>query len=226
MCDYPIIVFLGVGRVGKTSILRRFMYGAFHETYMETVEDIHLYHFNVTGKSLFVSFLDTAGSIPFPAMRKLYISKAQAFVLVYSITDENSFLEAKNLWEQIKTVSPSILDIPCVIVGNNLDEENVRKVETFDALNRACNENLGGCFVETSAKNDIRVQDAFFLLLEQFLRKRHEQNGSLKLHCVSLHTLKLEKDFKFRESTLIKKERQIKIAAKRKVKWNIECTVL
>jgi hypothetical protein len=70
--------------------------------------------------------------------------------------------------------------------------------------------------VETSAKNDIRVQDAFFLFLEQFLRKRHEQNGSLKLHCLSLHTLKLEKDFKFRESTLIKKERQIKIVAKRK----------
>jgi GTPase SAR1 family protein len=74
----------------------------------------------------------------------------------------------------IKTVRPSILDIPCVIVGNNLDEENVRKVETFDALNWACNENLGGCFVETSAKNDIRVQDAFFLLLEQFLRKIHK----------------------------------------------------
>jgi len=48
---------------------------------MKTVEDIHLYHFNQNGKRLFVNFLDTSGSIPFPAMRQLYISKAQAFVL-------------------------------------------------------------------------------------------------------------------------------------------------
>jgi hypothetical protein len=55
----------------------------FQETYIETVEDIHRYHVNQTGKRLFVNFLDTAGSIPFPAMRQLYIRKAQAFVLVY-----------------------------------------------------------------------------------------------------------------------------------------------
>jgi hypothetical protein len=48
-----------------------------------------------------------------------------------------------------------------VIVGNNLDEENDRQVETFDALNWACSENLGGCFVETSAKNNLGVKDAF-----------------------------------------------------------------
>jgi GTPase SAR1 family protein len=64
----------------------------------------------------------------------MQLLKAQAFVLVYSITDENSFLEVKNLWEQIKKVRPNILDVPCVIVGNNLDEENVRQVETFDAF--------------------------------------------------------------------------------------------
>jgi hypothetical protein len=43
------------------------------------------------------------------------IREAQAFVLVYSITDEHSFLEVKNLWEQIKKVRPNILDVPCVI---------------------------------------------------------------------------------------------------------------
>ena len=87
MCDYPIIVFLAAGRVGKTSILGRFIFGAFQETYMETVEDIHLYHVNETGKRLFVYVLDTAGSIPFQAMRQLYISKASAFVFAYSITE-------------------------------------------------------------------------------------------------------------------------------------------
>ena len=57
MCDYPIIAFLGAGRVGKISILRRLMSRTFQETYMETVEDIHLYHVNETGKPLFVNFV-------------------------------------------------------------------------------------------------------------------------------------------------------------------------
>ena len=70
MCDYPIIVFVGAGRVGKTSILRRFMYGAFHETYMETVEDIHLYHFNETGKPLFVNFFRYSREYSIPSHEK------------------------------------------------------------------------------------------------------------------------------------------------------------
>ena len=186
MCEYPIIAFIGAGRVGKTSILRRFMFGTFQEIYIETVEDIHHYHVNETGKRVFFNLLDTAGSIACPTMRQVFISNTQTFVLVYSITDENSFLEGKNIWEQLKTVQP-----------NNLDEENVRQVETFDVLNWACSENLGGCFFETSAKN-LCVEDAFSLLLGQFLRQKHEQKGPFKLHCLSLHKLKLENDLKFR----------------------------
>ena len=216
MCENPKVAFLGAGRVGKTSILHRFMFGTFQETYIETVEDIHLYHVNESGKPLFVNFLDTAGSIPFPAMRQLYIRKAQSFVLAYSITDEHSFLEVKNLWEQIKNVRPNILDVPCVILGNNLDEENVRQVETCDALNWVCSENLGRSFVETSAKNNLGVKDAFSLLLEQFLRKRHEQKGPLKLHCLSLHKLKLQNDLQCRESMRIKKDRKSKLSGKEK----------
>ena len=181
---------------------------------METVEDIHLYHVNETGKRLFVNFLDTAGSIPFPAMRQLYIRKAQAFVLVYSITGEHSFLEVKQLWEQTKKIRPNILDVPCVIVGNNLDEENDRQVETFDALNWAGSENLGGCFVETSTKNNLGVKDAFSLLLKQFLRKRNGQKGPLKLHCLCLHKLKLQNDLKCRESMRIKKDRKSNLSGK------------
>ena len=175
-----------------------------------------MYYVKETGKGLFVNFLDTAGSIPFPAMRQLYIAKAKAFVLVYSITDEHTFREVKNLWEQIKKVRPNILDIPCVIVGNNLDNENVRQVETSDSLNWAYSENLGGCFVETSAKNNIGVEDAFSLLLEQFLRKRQEQKGPLKLHCLILNKLKLQNDIKCRESMRIKKDRKSKLSGKEK----------
>jgi hypothetical protein len=63
---------------------------------------------------------------------------------------------------------PTILICDLSLCANNLDEENDRQVETFDALNWTCSENLGGCFVETSAKNNLGVKDAFSLLLEQW----------------------------------------------------------
>jgi hypothetical protein len=44
-----------------------------------------------------------------------------------------SFDEMKTLWEQIKVTRENVLNIPCVIIGTHLDNENVREIETFDA---------------------------------------------------------------------------------------------
>jgi hypothetical protein len=60
------------------------------------------------------------------------------------------------------------------------------------------------------------LEDAFSLLLEQFLRKRHERKGPLKLHFLSLHKLKLQNDLKCRESMRIKKDRKSKLSGKEK----------
>lgn len=51
-----------------------------------------------------VDFLDTAGDMQFPAMRRLSITNAQAFLLVYSISDPNSFTVVKNCFEEIREV--------------------------------------------------------------------------------------------------------------------------
>jgi len=50
----------------------------------------------------------------------------------------------------------------------------------------------------------------------KFLRKRQEQKSPLKLHCLSLHKLKLQNVLKFRESTLIKKDCKSKLWGKEK----------
>lgn len=48
------------------------------------------------------------------------------------------------------------------------------------------------------------------------LKKRHEQKGPLKLQCLSLHKLKIEKHLKFRESMLIKKDHKSELSGKEK----------
>lgn len=183
------VVFLGAGGVGKSSVLQRFLFGTYSEKYKETIEDLFAKEYDINGAHLKVDFLDTAGNIAFPAMRRLSIVNAHGFVLVYSITNEQTFEEVKQLWEQIKEVRENYQEIPCVIVGNHLDEENNRQIERFDALNWAYNEDLGGGFIEVSAKDDMGITDIFKLLLEQVKTPRVKHTDRFLLRRMSVHSL-------------------------------------
>lgn len=161
------VVVMGPGKVGKTCILKRFLFNSYAEDYKETVEDLYCRDYSVRGACIKVDLLDTAGNLAFPAMRRLSISTAHAFVLVYSITSQASFEEIKKIWAQIKEERCNYQEIPCVIVGAMTDLENSRQVEKFDTLNWVYNESFPGGFVEVSAKDDENVEDIFRLLLDQ-----------------------------------------------------------
>ena len=53
-------------------------------------------------------------------MRRLSISTAHAFLLVYSIDDRSSFDEVRRLWEQIKEERSGYSELPCVVAGNKV----------------------------------------------------------------------------------------------------------
>ncbi|XP_076077043.1 GTP-binding protein Di-Ras2-like [Mytilus galloprovincialis] len=201
------IAVLGLGRVGKSSILQRYLKGKFSGAYRETVEDIYPQPYDINGKRRFVDFIDTAGNIYFPAMRKIYISKA-GFILVYSICDSRSFEEVQKLWNEIKSARVNNLSIPVVIVGNKLDEENNRQVETFAALEWAYRENLGGCFIEVSAKDNNAVTEVFDMLLEQLGNRRAAQPETFRIRSTSF--TRKEKEFdKCRNNGKQKKNKQM-----------------
>ena len=68
-------------------------------------------------------------------MRRLSISTAHAFLLVYSIDDRASFDEVRRLWEQIKEERTGYNELPCVVAGNKvsrtIDVENVLRLFYF-----------------------------------------------------------------------------------------------
>lgn len=49
-----------------------------------------------------VDFLDTSGEMQFPAMRRLSIATAHAFLLVYATTSAQSFTYIKQCFEEIR----------------------------------------------------------------------------------------------------------------------------
>ncbi|KAL1517859.1 hypothetical protein ABEB36_001567 [Hypothenemus hampei] len=159
------IVVMGAAKVGKSSIIMQFLYGTFSSKYKRTVEEMHHGDFNVQGIHLTLDILDTSGAYEFPAMRALSISSADAFVLVYDVTDVNTFEEARSLRDQIHEIKGSS-NVPIVVVGNKIDLTGNREVDTATTESVVTVDWENG-FVETSAKDNVNVSKVFKELLVQ-----------------------------------------------------------
>ncbi|ELU01291.1 hypothetical protein CAPTEDRAFT_156744 [Capitella teleta] len=168
------IVVMGAAGVGKTCIINRFLYESFVAKYKATVEELHQGEYSVNGATITLDILDTTGSYAFPAMRKLSIAHGDAFLLVYSLEDAESFSEVKELRQQIVDSKlandPSKGIPPIVIVGNKLDlkEDDVEKeaVSKESLQNLVSSEWMHG-YIEASAKEDININAIFKELLRQ-----------------------------------------------------------
>ncbi|XP_060085859.1 dexamethasone-induced Ras-related protein 1-like [Ylistrum balloti] len=171
------VVVLGSGNVGKTSILHKYLNDTFADKYTQTVEDVYSQDVCVKGEVFMIDYLDTSGSIAFPAMRRLEIQKATAFLLVFSIDNEDSFDEMKRTWQEIKTSRSDHKDIPCIVIANKMDKENFRKVEYFEALNWADNNGLGGMMIEASPKTGENLENVFEKLFTEISFKAHQQTA-------------------------------------------------
>ena len=108
-------------------------------------------------------------------MRDRYIRSGQGFVCVYDITSRASFEEVAVFYDQIRRAKDD--DHPAmVVVGNKCDLESRRQVAVAEGA--ALAQSLGGgcVFLETSAKEDISVQECFFAPG----REIHRLNRSVK----------------------------------------------
>ncbi|ETN68994.1 Ras family protein [Necator americanus] len=157
------LVVLGSAKVGKTNLIRRYLYNEFSEKYKETIEDLHSRQFRIQGVPLPLDILDT--NFNFPDMRKLSIASASAFLLVFAVDDVPSFKEMSDLWQEICERRPDINTLPIVVVGNKCD---LPSKKIFEATARAFTSRLSADvrYLEVSAKCNLRVTDIFRTLLE------------------------------------------------------------
>ncbi|XP_045486167.1 ras-related protein Rap-2b [Pieris rapae] len=161
------IVVLGAAKVGKSSLISQFLYGTFSPKYKRTIEEMHHGDFNVAGVRLTLDILDTSGAYEFPAMRALSMQSADAFILVYDITDLDSFAEVRALRDQIHETKESTA-VPIVVVGNKVDmaESGERQVD-FHTTESVVTVDWENGFVEASAKDNMNVSQIFKELLVQ-----------------------------------------------------------
>ena len=153
------LVMLGGGGVGKSCLTIQFTANHFMEEYDPTIEDSYRKQVNIDDQTYLLDILDTGGREEYSALRDQYTRDGKAFLFVYSITSQNSLQYIQGYVEQVMRAKNT--DRVCgVLCGNKSDLGEERQVIFEEGADLARKFELS--FFETSAKNRVNVEEAFF----------------------------------------------------------------
>lgn len=183
MRDYKLVV-LGAGGVGKSCLTVQFVQGIYLDSYDPTIEDSYRKTIEIDNKVFDLEILDTAGIAQFTAMRELYIKSGMGFLLVYSVTDQQSLNELMALREQVLRIKDTDR-VPMVLVGNKADLADERVVSVEEGI--AVSSKWGKVpFYETSALLRSNVDEVFVDLVRQIIRNEMENVARSEMRNPSL----------------------------------------
>jgi len=181
------ILLLGDTSVGKTCLISRYANGVFREDYIQTVGiDYVSKQEIINDKNINIKLWDTAGQERFKALTPTYLRGAEGIVLVYDVTNLESF-ESLKFWIESLKSNLGENSLPTVINGNKIDLDD-RDVSSEDAKKFAQSNNFK--YFETSAKSGIGVDELFREIVNQILEKKDktedvkDERKSLKLQNV------------------------------------------
>jgi len=152
------VVLLGDTGVGKSSLVLRFVTENFKEYSESTIGASFMSKVEVIdGVAYKYQIWDTAGQEKYHSLAPMYYRGAAAAIVVYDITNKLSFEKTQKWVEELQRHGPA--DIVLVVAGNKADLEHKRVVPKDEAESYA--QQIGGIFLETSAKTGQSVGDAF-----------------------------------------------------------------
>lgn len=166
--------------MGKSALTVQFVSGTFMEKYDPTIEDFYRKEIEVDGSPQVLEILDTAGTEQFSSMRDLYIRNSEAFVIVYSVTSQQTFQDIKSMQDQIIKVKGTDR-VPILLVGNKIDLEHLREVSTFEGM--ALAHQWCSPFLEASAKNRSSVNDIFVEIVRELNYSQQKRPKSFCSKC-------------------------------------------
>ena len=164
------ILLIGDSHVGKTSLLLKYVDDFFPEEHIATIGiEYKDKIINKDGYNIRLQIWDTAGQERFNSITKNIYRNTNGVLFVYDVTNRKSYNSMKN-W--IKDTEKIDKDIKGIILANKIDLEE-REVNT-DELEELGNK-MNMKFLETSAKENINVKEAFILLVEELLKDKNEK---------------------------------------------------
>ena len=196
--EYKLIL-LGDTSVGKTCLFKKLTFGVFKEKNVSTIGiDRRTFSINcdleekdgkINNKTILINLIDTAGQERYKSLSKAYYKSSDAAIILYDITEKNSFNNINNWIESIKSsVNSNNEDNYTVfLMGSKLDlvesEKKERMVLEEEAIKK-CGEykiEWGG---ECSSKefSDQKFKEIF----AEFVKIIYKKLGTKKLHQESM----------------------------------------
>ena len=164
------ILLIGDSQVGKTSLLLKYTEHIFPEEHITTIGVEYKDKFVIKDNyNIRLQIWDTAGQERFRSITKNIYRNAHGVLFVYDITNKESFLNIKNWIKDLQNVGN---DIKGVILGNKIDLEQKREVQKELAQELANKNEMP--FLETSAKQNIKVNEGFDLMINELLKDKSE----------------------------------------------------
>ncbi|KAJ4460008.1 putative Ras-related protein Rab-1A [Paratrimastix pyriformis] len=171
MTDYDHLfklLLIGDSAVGKSCLLLRFADETYTDSYISTIGvDFKIRTIELDGKVVKLQIWDTAGQERFRTITSSYYRGAQGIIIVYDVTDSESFNDVQ-LWlnEIDRYASENVCKL---LVGNKADMVTKRQVEAAQAQEFAERHSIP--LIETSAKTGVNVEKAFLRIAAEIKNK-------------------------------------------------------
>ena len=189
------VLLIGNSGVGKSSLFLRFVDDIWNDTFVPTIGvDFKIKTFEIDEKKIKMQIWDTAGQERFKNIIASYYRGAHGILLLYDVTDKDSFRNLSNwLIEIEKNGSKNVLK---VLIGNKCDLEDKRVITYNQGKDFA--DTYGLKFIETSAKKNLNVSEAFETLGRELMnassdKKLIKQKENKKISVAKAQDLNLQK---------------------------------
>ena len=150
----------GNSGVGKTSIVRYEVHNQFEQDNTATLVFEHYSkNFKICEKIIRIQIWDTCGNETYEEIMKNFYRSALCIFVVFSLDDENSFLNLDKWITDIKNINENESPI-IVLIGNKKDIESERQI-TKEEIEKYCKKKEIDTYFETSAKTGEGIHELF-----------------------------------------------------------------
>lgn len=172
------ILLVGDSKVGKSSLVARYTENSFNETGSATIGiDFKIKNIDYEGKIVKLHIWDTAGQEKFKSIVTAYYRGAHGAIVMFDLTDRETFLNVKKWIQDVDRYGPS--NLHKILVGSKADLERDRKVTEKD-INDCLAEYKELEYIETSAKTDTNIGNVFLNLVKNTKNKTEIVNFDIK----------------------------------------------
>ena len=164
------LLLMGESNVGKTSIILRYTENEFQTTGISTCGvDVKVKFVSVDNIKIKLVIWDTAGQERFRGLAKNYFRGANGFILVYDITNKNSFDKLRGWMSDAKEKIDG--EYKMVVIGNKKDCEDEREVDSKTL--KEFGEKNDVLTMEVSAKTGEGVDSLFTAMVKELLELKN-----------------------------------------------------